>query len=460
MFDKQSSNSYSCLEEIISQKSSPATDESSAIDTVKSESPTVFSPSQPNSSLLRLTGDGNVKLGQFLTSIEEIRSNINNATCTVLHASVVMTLPYLKLLSGNKLENTCCKTFTQEWAQIVGMMAKELQSMSLQEVDIMLGREYRTLRDESEKLCETVKKLQKRVVKIVAENEKETKPALQRLQPKRALTSSRKHENDANNNNNAATDKDKSTSGKSKNSENKTRAPRNTTISEEAIVPSKPTPMFAPVPLARANVTPVELYDNHVFFSISSKGHLVLKNDVQGEWRRYSELSFDTKRELFLHVMEDFHCTLKLGSNISRNLKELFIDGYPDSVSAKIQNNLKYLREISQDMDLLMLSKITIAKQVKSLQDALGRLVKALENAKIISKCFHKSIKQNSFKPSRKFWKMKKSHDKFRSSGCLSDVDFDVRLSLRFDTTPVKLLVPHSCSVSPVCGQFYACSAD
>lgn len=441
----------------------------STIGTEKSETLTVFSPSEPNSSLLRLTGDGNVKLGHVLSKMDEVRGHFNNAVCTLLQATIVLILPYMKLLSGNKVDLPSCEVFIDEWIQIVGMMAQELKPESGgggKGADMMLSREYFALRNETGRLYKRLGKLYKKVVKMFEQNEKDSKPALQRLQPKGLpLYRGRRTGNPATAGKTG--EKGKDANGNTKETGNASGAAKkefkyqpplhpavdNLPVTREAL-------HFPPVPLFRANLTVKDVFKQHIFFSKSKQGFLVCKDQVDEEWKRFSELSFKTRRELFLHVVDDLHWTLNMGTSVSNQVKELLIEGYPDNVTVKLAEILKYLKEVAKDGDLLVLTKVTIANHVKSLNESLGRLVQTLKDVKRIAKCFCKSVRAPVISTggvTGSLWKRKigdNIHQNARATASNSTlprdfVDCEVNLSLRFDNSRVRLMVAYPSLVDP-----------
>lgn len=395
---------------------------------VNSETQTIFSPSQPNSSLLRLAGDGNIELGQFLSRIEEVRGHLNNATCTILQTTTLFVLPYMKLLAGQKLENACCEPFVDGWIQAIVRITGELKPESVgDEVDVMVTREFHALRTESQRLYKRMKKMFKRIKAPFDEHDRKSKKSLVKIHPKggtsfitpKGRVDRRSKGNDA--------------------------APNNDLKDQEARLDSKTSVYFSPIPLSpRGTITLANLFKNHVYFSISKKEELMYKTEIDGEWQDFSTLPFGKRRDLFLSSIEDLRRTLKFPLIAAQQLKQLLIAGYPENITTNIRENLSYLKRISKQEDLLVLSKVTIGTQVNLLQECMDRLVRALHDTLKISKYFRDSIKSNCKARNVKCGVPISAANCIFPKEKYSRIITDVRLSLKFDNSPVKLMVPYS----------------
>ncbi|ODM96645.1 hypothetical protein Ocin01_10035 [Orchesella cincta] len=404
--------------------------------TNKSEIAGILSVSKPNSSLLQLTGAGNRELGEFLARMEEVRGHLNNATCTLLQSTILLMLPHLKLLSGHQLDSTSCQTFVEEWIQIISQMAMELQPELPKEAEVMISREFRSLRKNAKRLYKSLKKLNRKIQKIFDHNDVICKKALALLHPKSA------------------------SSYKGRFAEKNGQ--------DEKILQSE-TINFSPIPLHQANISTVELFQNHILFSLSNKGALLYKTEIEGEWSTFSELSYGSRREIFLSVVDDLRWTLNSPSTASKHIKELCIKGYPESIRSKISQNLSYLKKAAKQNDLVVLSKVTIVTQVNCLHESTNRLLRALRDAMGISKYFYKCIKLKGRVPTGKRQvQLRTKNVSSKSKGIPTEAAesgrehislYDNLMTLPFrEKAGVKLVVPFPISTDPIEDQFFMSS--
>ncbi|CAL8100878.1 unnamed protein product [Orchesella dallaii] len=424
---KQSSDSHPCiqfLEKVTSSLAGPSN---------KAELPGSIAVSKPNSSLLQLTGVGNRELGEFLTRMEEVRGHLNNATCTLLQSTILLMLPHLKLLSGHQLDSTSCQTFVEEWIQIVVQMAKELQPESTNEAEIMISREFQSLRRTAKRLYKRMKKLNRKIQRIFDHNDAVCKKALVLLHPKSAI------------------------SYKGRFSESNGQ--------EEKLLQSE-TVKFAPIPLHQANISTVELFQNHIIFSLSKTNNLLYKTEIDGDWSNFSDLSYGSRRDIFLSVVDDLQWTLNSPS--TNQIELLCKKGYPESIRSKIKENIEYLKKAGKQNDLLVLSKVTIVTQVNCLHDSTTRLLRSLRDAMGISKYFYKAIKINTYRPIKKrkvtirkritaVTNQRNSSEVSRREN-ISLCDNLMTLPLIFDKSKAKLVVPFPISTDPIEDQFFMSS--
>lgn len=292
----------------------------------------------------------------------------------------------------------------------------------------MLTREYQTHLTESKGLYKQLSKLYNKVKTLHKECEKSHKKYLSRLHP-RSLTHRSRFDKDYV-------------------PENKNGAPSTNTLAKKAFL-AEPT-QFSPIPLYRTDITTEELFKEHIFLSKSKTGSVVLKNELNMEWKNFEDLPFQRRRELLLSVFEDLHWALNSTSVMTTHIKELLIKGYPESILGKIKDNLAYLKIMSQQEELLVLSKVTIANQVKSFLDSLARLVRILKDAKGISKSFYNCIKScNKHNIYVHFL-----NTQFDNRPRSSETNRTDSVPSKLDDLKVKLLIPFPIATDPIQDRF------
>ncbi|XP_035714554.1 uncharacterized protein LOC118438424 [Folsomia candida] len=342
--------------------------------------------SKPNSDLFHLSPSGHITksiFSTFVNQVETLKGILNNATCNLVHTQVCLLLPEIKLLWGRQLDTNRNPVFILEWMRLIILAGVELDPTSPEQVLVMINRELKTLRNLSNQLYKSSKKVFHKIESLSKFSEEIFRKTLAQLNPKslKKLDAF----------NNAMRKK----------------------YSPDVI-------HFDPDQLHKIRIAPADLFQDHLFLSETHKGELLVKNDIDGFWGKYLDLEFADRRTIFLGMTDDLQTTLRACLHTVQHLQEIYTTGYPGSIKNLLKDVVQELKFTSKRDDLTLLIKTSIVTHVSCLHEMLTRLLCISKEVKGVTKQFTECLQPASFD----LKKLKRQFKKRDKKSCeVSDTD-------------------------------------